>query len=164
MRKDTRFLRWIWTSTHKKHCLQQRARPKKPPTHTHTHHPSLARPRSGQAGSWETIPVALLTFFISERLKNIPDIMLSALLLFLFAVFTHFQVKPFVFFFSTVATDENAIVLLSEGFSVLPWHMVFIKTSVKCSQRFYWLLYRRLKQSNKSFISLSKTKLNCLYL
>lgn len=104
---------------------------------THTHHPSLARPRSGQAGSWETIPVALLTFFILERLKNIPDIMLSALLLFLFAVFTHFQVKPFVFFFSTVATDENAIVLLSEGFSVLPWHMVFIKTSVKCSQRFY---------------------------
>ena len=109
------FWRWILTSAHEEHCLQQRDRPKTPltpPTHTHTHahthtlphhhQPSVARPRSGQAGSWETIPVALLTFFISERLKNIPDILLSALLLFLlFLLCLHtFRSNPSFLFFS----------------------------------------------------------------
>lgn len=55
-------------------------------THHH-HHPRLARPGSGQVGSWESVPVALLTFFISERLENIPDTVISALL-FLLAVNT----------------------------------------------------------------------------
>ena len=157
-RKDCRLLffffwRWILTSAHEEHCLQQRDRPKTPltpPTHTHTHththtlphhhQPSVARPRSGQAGSWETIPVALLTFFISERLKNIPDILLSALLLFLlFLLCLHtFRSNPsflfFSFLFFLLFTSSETTVATEGTFT--------------CSQRFY----RLLKQSSKSFL------------
>lgn len=83
--------------------------PPTPTPHTHTLlccTTSVAWPRSGQVGSWETVPVALLTFFISERLKNIPDIFFSALLRFLNPSFFFFFLQFYI-----LATGNSALIL-----------------------------------------------------
>lgn len=83
------------------------------PSIHHHYHPSLAWPRSGQAGSWETIPVALLTFFISERLKNIPDTAICDLLL-LFAVNTPWHTRAFL---TPESPRGHATLIIMDGIS-----------------------------------------------
>lgn len=117
VRKDTTFLRWILTSAHKKHCLQQQARPKTPPhAHTHTHTPppesSPAQVRSsGIMGNHSRGPSHLFHLRASQKHPRhhalcSPSLPLSS---------HTFSSETFVFFPSsemTVATEETTMVLL----------------------------------------------------